>query len=196
MAPAAPAGLASVAVAVAVLAAAASAAVTYDRKAVVVNGQRRILMSGSIHYPRSVPEVRAAFLLVFLLPSFLPSEHGVLLLSPEMRASWPSAGVGGVCLTPLVGCLPACLISSGAQMWPDLIQKAKDGGLDVVQTYVFWNGHEPSRRQVVTDAATLVKKMSVSFPPSSAVLDVVGGWLPVRSTTSRVGMIWCTSSSW
>ena len=29
-------------------------------------------------------------------------------------------------------------------MWPDLIQKAKDGGLDVVQTYVFWNGHEPS----------------------------------------------------
>jgi hypothetical protein len=73
MAPAAPAGLASVAVAVAVLAAAASAAVTYDRKAVVVNGQRRILMSGSIHYPRSVPEVRAAFLLVFILPSFLRS---------------------------------------------------------------------------------------------------------------------------
>ena len=38
------------------------------------------------------------------------------------------------------------------QMWPGLIQKAKDGGLDVVQTYVFWNGHEPSRGQVVTDA--------------------------------------------
>nr|CAB3473362.1 unnamed protein product [Digitaria exilis] len=84
MAPAAPVGLAAMAVAVVVLAAAASAAVTYDRKAVVVNGQRRILLSGSIHYPRSVPE-----------------------------------------------------------MWPDLIQKAKDGGLDVVQTYVFWNGHEP-----------------------------------------------------
>ncbi|KAJ0527902.1 putative beta-galactosidase [Helianthus annuus] len=30
------------------------------------------------------------------------------------------------------------------QMWPDLIKKAKDGGLDVIQTYVFWNGHEPS----------------------------------------------------
>uniref|UniRef100_A0A3Q7HAV3 beta-galactosidase n=1 Tax=Solanum lycopersicum TaxID=4081 RepID=A0A3Q7HAV3_SOLLC len=29
-------------------------------------------------------------------------------------------------------------------MWPDLIQKAKDGGLDVIETYVFWNGHEPS----------------------------------------------------
>lgn len=33
-------------------------------------------------------------------------------------------------------------------MWPDLIQKAKDGGLDVIQTYVFWNGHEPSPGQV------------------------------------------------
>ncbi|CAA6660917.1 unnamed protein product [Spirodela intermedia] len=63
----------------------ATAAVTYDHKAVVINGQRRILISGSIHYPRSVPE-----------------------------------------------------------MWPDLIQKAKDGGLDVIQTYVFWNGHEPT----------------------------------------------------
>lgn len=33
-------------------------------------------------------------------------------------------------------------------MWPGLIQKAKAGGLDVIQTYVFWNGHEPSRGQV------------------------------------------------
>ncbi|XP_020873308.1 beta-galactosidase 12 isoform X1 [Arabidopsis lyrata subsp. lyrata] len=64
------------------------AMVTYDRKAVIINGQRRILLSGSIHYPRSTPE-----------------------------------------------------------MWPDLIQKAKDGGLDVIQTYVFWNGHEPSPGQ-------------------------------------------------
>lgn len=30
-------------------------------------------------------------------------------------------------------------------MWPGLIAKAKEGGLDVIQTYVFWNGHEPSR---------------------------------------------------
>lgn len=29
-------------------------------------------------------------------------------------------------------------------MWPDLFNKAKRGGLDVIQTYVFWNGHEPS----------------------------------------------------
>lgn len=63
----------------------AKASVSYDSKAIVINGQRRILVSGSIHYPRSSP-----------------------------------------------------------QMWPDLIQKAKEGGLDVIQTYVFWNGHEPS----------------------------------------------------
>nr|AAK40304.1 beta-galactosidase [Capsicum annuum] len=59
--------------------------VSYDDRAIVINGKRKILISGSIHYPRSTP-----------------------------------------------------------QMWPDLIEKAKDGGLDVIETYVFWNGHEPS----------------------------------------------------
>lgn len=34
-------------------------------------------------------------------------------------------------------------------MWEDLIQKAKDGGLDVVETYVFWNVHEPSPGNVL-----------------------------------------------
>ena len=34
------------------------------------------------------------------------------------------------------------------QMWPGLIQKAKDGGLDVIETYVFWNLHESIRGQV------------------------------------------------
>lgn len=28
-------------------------------------------------------------------------------------------------------------------MWPDILAKAKEGGADVVQTYVFWDGHEP-----------------------------------------------------
>ncbi|KAK3008150.1 hypothetical protein RJ639_015129 [Escallonia herrerae] len=59
--------------------------VTYDKKALIIHGQRRILLSGSIHYPRSTPE-----------------------------------------------------------MWGDLIQKAKQGGLDVIDTYVFWNVQEPS----------------------------------------------------
>ncbi|KAL2229090.1 beta-galactosidase [Sesamum indicum] len=61
------------------------ATVTYDEKSFMINGVRKILVSGSIHYPRSTPE-----------------------------------------------------------MWPQLIQKAKEGGLDIVETYVFWNGHEPS----------------------------------------------------
>jgi len=34
-----------------------TASVTYDHKAILVNGQRRFLISGSIHYPRSTPEV-------------------------------------------------------------------------------------------------------------------------------------------
>ncbi|KAF2287107.1 hypothetical protein GH714_038216 [Hevea brasiliensis] len=32
-------------------------------------------------------------------------------------------------------------------MWPDLIKKSKEGGLDAIETYVFWNAHEPTRRQ-------------------------------------------------
>lgn len=30
------------------------------------------------------------------------------------------------------------------------MQKAKDGGLDVVDTYVFWNVHEPSPGNVLS----------------------------------------------
>lgn len=33
-------------------------------------------------------------------------------------------------------------------MWPELIAKTKEGGADVIETYVFWNGHEPVRGQV------------------------------------------------
>ena len=32
-------------------------------------------------------------------------------------------------------------------MWPDLIRKAKEGGFKAIETYVFWNVHEPLRRQ-------------------------------------------------
>lgn len=66
----------------------AATTVSYDHRAITINGQRRILISGSIHYPRSTPE-----------------------------------------------------------MWPDLIRKAKEGGLDVIETYVFWDRHEPSPGQ-------------------------------------------------
>ena len=33
-------------------------------------------------------------------------------------------------------------------MWPDLIAKSKEGGVDVIETYAFWNGHEPVKGQV------------------------------------------------
>ncbi|KAL9241232.1 hypothetical protein vseg_015363 [Gypsophila vaccaria] len=62
--------------------------VSYDNRALVIDGQRRVLVSGSIHYPRSTPE-----------------------------------------------------------MWADLIQKSKDGGLDIIETYVFWDLHEPVQGQ-------------------------------------------------
>ncbi|KAL8057574.1 hypothetical protein ABFX02_04G192300 [Erythranthe guttata] len=62
--------------------------VTYNGRALAIDGRRRVLVSGSIHYPRSTPE-----------------------------------------------------------MWPDLIKKSKDGGLDIIETYVFWDMHEPVRGQ-------------------------------------------------
>ncbi|XP_004500729.2 beta-galactosidase 13-like [Cicer arietinum] len=30
-------------------------------------------------------------------------------------------------------------------MWPDILDKARHGGLNVIQTYVFWNAHEPEQ---------------------------------------------------
>lgn len=40
------------------------------------------------------------------------------------------------------------------QMWEGLVQKAKEGGLDVVDTYVFWNVHEPSPGNVLLSLLT------------------------------------------
>ena len=34
---------------------------------------------------------------------------------------------------------------STPDMWPDILQKARHGGLNVIQTYVFWNAHEPEQ---------------------------------------------------
>ncbi|XP_038973929.1 beta-galactosidase 11-like [Phoenix dactylifera] len=62
--------------------------VTYDGRSLIINGRRELLFSGSIHYPRSTPE-----------------------------------------------------------MWPEIINKAKHGGLNAIETYVFWNIHEPVQGQ-------------------------------------------------
>ncbi|CAL0326899.1 unnamed protein product [Lupinus luteus] len=60
--------------------------VSYDGRSLLINNQRHLLFSGSIHYTRST-----------------------------------------------------------AEMWPDLLDKARHGGLNVIQTYVFWNAHEPQK---------------------------------------------------
>ncbi|KAL5820147.1 hypothetical protein ACOSQ4_023989 [Xanthoceras sorbifolium] len=41
----------------------------------------------------------------------------------------------------------SCNYCNTPQMWPSLIEKAKEGGLNVIQTYVFWNLHEPQPGQ-------------------------------------------------
>ncbi|CAN6337527.1 unnamed protein product [Urochloa humidicola] len=62
--------------------------VSLDSRALLLDGTRRVLFAGEMHYTRSTPE-----------------------------------------------------------MWPKLIAKAKEGGIDVIQTYVFWNVHEPVQGQ-------------------------------------------------
>ncbi|KFK30461.1 hypothetical protein AALP_AA7G264100 [Arabis alpina] len=63
-----------------------SKGVTYDGTSLIINGKRVLLYSGSVHYPRSTPD-----------------------------------------------------------MWPHIIEKARIGGLNTIQTYVFWNVHEPEQ---------------------------------------------------
>ncbi|XP_031098098.1 beta-galactosidase 16-like isoform X2 [Ipomoea triloba] len=75
-------------VAVATAVAVGGVDVTYDGRSLIIDAQRKLLFSGSIHYPRSTPD-----------------------------------------------------------MWPSLITKAKEGGLDVIETYTFWNIHEPQPGQ-------------------------------------------------
>lgn len=43
---------------VAVRAADQNPPVTYDARSMIINGKRELLFSGSIHYPRTQPEVR------------------------------------------------------------------------------------------------------------------------------------------
>lgn len=60
--------------------------VSYDHRAILIDGKRQLLLSGCIHYPRSTPS-----------------------------------------------------------MWPELFRRSKEAGLNVIQTYVFWNVHERER---------------------------------------------------
>ncbi|KAH8522800.1 hypothetical protein H0E87_003444 [Populus deltoides] len=44
-------------------------------------------------------------------------------------------------------CTSGRLWATATQMWPDLMKKSREGGLDAIETYGFWNAHEPARRQ-------------------------------------------------
>ncbi|KAF7127525.1 hypothetical protein RHSIM_Rhsim11G0181200 [Rhododendron simsii] len=101
--------------------------VTYDRKALIINGHKRILFSGSIHYPRSTPE-----------------------------------------------------------MWKGLIQKAKDGGLDVIDTYVFWNLHEPSPGNIAMQRFT---KKIVQMMKDEKLFESQGGPIILSQIENEYGAI-------
>ncbi|KAK1310651.1 Beta-galactosidase 3 [Acorus calamus] len=53
-------------------------------------------------------------------------------------------------------------------MWPGLVAAAKEGGIDVIESYVFWNGHEPSQgnahmKNFTTLIVDLMKKEKLFF---------------------------------
>lgn len=113
--------------------------VTYDRKALIINGHRRILISGSIHYPRSSPDVQK-------YPSLFQNLAAFLWIKGEFF--W-------------------------MQMWEGLIQKAKDGGLDAIDTYVFWDLHEPSPGNVCFFFSHIVWNFGDCFICVERWIDVV-----------------------
>lgn len=115
------------------------ATVSYDDKAFIINGKRRILISGSIHYPRSTPQV----------PIPMPMRFSFSFFSLHLLLLWQSLLFLQISANSFFPSHESTVVYLGwMQMWPDLIQKAKDGGLDVIQTYVFWNAHEPSPGKV------------------------------------------------
>lgn len=59
----------------------ALASVGYDHRAIIVNGKRRILISGSIHYPRSTPEVLSMPMQFIFIPAFQGIQIYIVLLA-------------------------------------------------------------------------------------------------------------------
>lgn len=86
-------------------------------------------------------------------------------------------------------------------MWEGLIQKAKDGGLDCIDTYVFWNIHEPSPGNVLQNFSS----NSSSLVPFVFLWNCRGiitdfnlfPFFGVNfSTTLKEDMIWFDSLRW
>jgi hypothetical protein len=47
--------------------------VTYDERSLIINGKRELLFSGSIHYPRSTPDVIIMFFTIEIIIHFFSS---------------------------------------------------------------------------------------------------------------------------
>lgn len=59
-------------------------------------------------------------------------------------------------------------------MWSDLIQKAKEGGLDTIETYIFWNAHERRRREVGDSPAFIFDRPDERRPlPAIYLISIV-----------------------
>lgn len=54
--------------------------VTYDRRSLIINGQRKLLISASIHYPRSVPAVSPTITILFYYHSISAEIYALFLL--------------------------------------------------------------------------------------------------------------------
>ncbi|XP_024038327.1 zinc finger BED domain-containing protein RICESLEEPER 3-like [Citrus clementina] len=105
------------------------------------------------------------------------------------------------------------------KMWPDLIQKAKDGGLDAIETYILWNAHEPQRRQywdeisgvlltaVILDQRYKMMLINYYYPKIYAVglenqfkrvrelCDEMMNYYKAKSATTRYGVVSESSTS-
>lgn len=100
--------------------------VIYDGRSLIINGKREILISGSIHYTRSHPHVIQSLFYWF----FFYYYYFLLVIIITNQTN--------------------DLMCWNLQMWSEILQKARHGGLNVIQTYVFWNVHEPVQGQVMS----------------------------------------------
>lgn len=68
-------------------------------------------------------------------------------------------------------------------MWPELIQAAKEGGLNTIESYVFWSGHElsPGKVRGFFFGYIFINFIDIFF---------LFMWEFISSTRSREDMIW------
>jgi beta-galactosidase GanA len=87
--------------------------VTFDGRSFIIDNQRKLFVSGSIHYPRA----------------------------PRNE-------------------------------WSTILQQAKDSGINIIQTYVFWDVHEPLNNQWNFPSSPTSSEDLVAFVAEAAKLDL------------------------